>query len=774
MSHPLLATGLDRWICWALVPDPTAPKPRKVPTHPQTGHPVDPTDPRQWMTYPMASTWATHAGLNLGYVFAPGDGLFFLDLDDCLGPDGQWQAHALHVLSQFPGAAIEVSVSGRGLHVFGRFTGALEHSNKNRALRMELYTRDRFCAIGTQARGDVNTDHTAVLQSMAAQLFPPRAGLDDEWTDGPCEGYTGAFDDAELVRRALRSETAATAFGAGASFKALWEADADVLGQAFPSSSGQSYDASSADLALASRLAFWTGKDCARIERLMLESGLRRDKWDARPEYLQGTIIRAVSGCQQVYSRVEGETTLDGAPASIVYDETTGIATIDGYPYVAPDKLKEQFAGYVWVESVDRILSPDGRLLDESRFKKRHHARVYALDHTNTKTTTNAHKAFTESQCFDFPQANELCFHPNNHERIIKADDGTLRANIWTDPKVKRVAGDPAPLLRHIRKLLPNGDDAETVLAYMAACVQHQDHKFTWCVLLQGVQGCGKSLLTQVLSKAIGDRYTHVLKGAELTKDFNGWLSKSIVVVVEDLFISDSRSWMLEKIKPMITAEYLQIERKGIDQTMEYNCANFILTTNHKDAIPLDANERRFCILYCAQQKEEHLARDGLTGQYFDGFFRWLNTGGYAICAEYLATCEIPDHLNPATACTRAPKSSSYREALNTSQSVEAQIILEAIEAEEPGLRGGWLSSLSMVHILERRGVRQIAPRKLGKIAGDLGFVFHPQLSGGRASHAILSEGGRPKLYILDGHPAMTAQDPTREYERCQGYTPKE
>lgn len=84
--------------------------------------------------------------------------------------------------------------------------------------------------------------------------------------------------------------------------RALWTADADTLGKLYPSSTGQPYDASGADAAFASIAAFWTGGDCERIKRLMLQSALARDKWEQRPYYLDTTIINAVNHTKNVYT----------------------------------------------------------------------------------------------------------------------------------------------------------------------------------------------------------------------------------------------------------------------------------------------------------------------------------------------------------------------------------------------------------------------------------------------------------------------------------------
>ena len=102
------------------------------------------------------------------------------------------------------------------------------------------------------------------------------------WSDAPVEGYGGPADDEELIKLAMASgkRSAAAAFGQGenVTFADLWTANADVLGRKWPSATGP-YDASMADAALASHLAYWTGKDMERTRALMLRSGLAREKW---------------------------------------------------------------------------------------------------------------------------------------------------------------------------------------------------------------------------------------------------------------------------------------------------------------------------------------------------------------------------------------------------------------------------------------------------------------------------------------------------------------
>ncbi len=94
--------------------------------------------------------------------------------------------------------------------------------------------------------------------------------LDEEWTDKPRADWTGQTEDDALIRDALESRGSARAiFGDRATFRDLWEANEDELSEAFPSASGDTYDRSRADMALAFRLMRRTGQNCDRTLRLM-------------------------------------------------------------------------------------------------------------------------------------------------------------------------------------------------------------------------------------------------------------------------------------------------------------------------------------------------------------------------------------------------------------------------------------------------------------------------------------------------------------------------
>lgn len=279
---------------------------QKFPVSPHTGETVNAHDPAHHVDRATADAQAAARGLGVALVLTAGDPLFALDLDHCLR-DGQWSPRAVELCQRFAGAYVEVGYSGDGLHIIGSYTGPEPaHGCKNVAEGLELYTSGRFIALtGSGARGSMDADQTLALYQTIHDLFPaPAGGTGGEVPDeGPRSDWDGHADDDDLLAAALESGGARAVFGHGVTFADLWHGDEDALGRQWPDpEQGRAFDASHADAALAQHLAFWTGCDTGRMERLMRRSELAREKWE-RADYLPRTIARACERQTEVHQR---------------------------------------------------------------------------------------------------------------------------------------------------------------------------------------------------------------------------------------------------------------------------------------------------------------------------------------------------------------------------------------------------------------------------------------------------------------------------------------
>jgi hypothetical protein len=701
-------------------------------------------------------------GSGTGFVFTDGDPFFFLDIDGAYDPvTQQWSAVAVELCTRLAGAAVEVSMSGTGLHIIGRTAKPLDHACKNTPKGLELYTRARFVALtGLNSQGSADFDCTAALAAVVADYFVPSVTGDvADWTMEPVAEYTGPADDEALIAKALASGQR--------TFQDLWTANGDALGRKWPPNKHvEAFDASSADMALANMLAFWTGKNCDRMQRLMERSELNRSKWHVRPTYLSDTIKQACAFVQVVYTAKAEPAPLMEPPAPEVMlaaATKTGRKLREvGREFMGPAEQLEYFDQCFYDNTTKLVYSlPKNTAFEKGSFDINYGGHMFILDQAGSKSTDSAWEAYTKSRV-NIPQiVDALCFRPELSPGELVSDGQRLYVNSYVPHIVRRVAGDPAPFLNHLAKLFPDENDRKIILCYMASMAQNPGHKFQWWPVIQGCEGNGKSLIGVLMTAILGEQYTHLPNAHKMAKqgsNFNSWIYRKLLIVVEEIMLANKRDF-LEEFKVVVTAKRIEIEGKGVNQFTGDNRVNGYLFTNHKDGVPITIDTRRYAVFFTPQQEAEDLARDGLTTQYFRGLVDWIEGDGAAIMAEYLLSMQIEAEYDPAKLSIRAPKTTSTAEAIVQSLGRAEQEILDAINEGRPGFSGGWVSSKYLDQLLDQ--IKAPVPRnKRRGMMKALGYDYHPALTDGRTNDPVTPDAAKPRLYVNAGHLALNLKEP--------------
>lgn len=801
-SLPPALLPLGAWpqfVTWIAAPHPQKPgKLNKFPTDWGSGSVVDAHNPAYWTSavcaLAMADTQDRGHGAGAGFVFTDTDPYFFLDIDGAWDPvAGQWSPIAQELCARLAGAAVEVSLSGTGLHIIGRTTKPVDHAKKNTLLGLELYTTKRFVALtGLNATGSCDVDCTAALAAVVAQYFPPTVTGDwAGWTHEAVPEYTGPEDDDELVRKAMgtAARSAAAAFGgpgADVTFADLWEARVDPLGRKWPHDH-KPFDASNADMALANMLAFWTGKNCERMERLMLGSALNREKWHSRPTYLADTIVKACAFVQTVYTAAK-------TPAPVVPppppEEMAQAAQATKRKLRDPNRefmgameQLEYFAGCYYDNQTEQIYSlAHNTVFSKSAFDVNFGGHLFILDPSSQKTTDSAWEAYTRSRVNVPVIVDGLCFRPELEPGALVTVGNRVYVNSYVPHQPRLCRDSPAKFLDHVAKLLPEPNDQKLLLSYLAAMAQNPGVKFQWWPVVQGAEGNGKTILISVMTHLMGSEYTHLPNTHKMAKsgsNFNSWIYRKLFIGMEEIMLAHKRDF-LDEFKVVVTNDRIEIEGKGQNQFMGDNRVNGILCTNHKEGVPITVDTRRYGIFYTAQQTAEDLARDGMTPAYFMDLWDWVKgKGAYlaqgadygaACVAQYLLDLEIEEGFNPARLSTRAPRTSSTDEALVASLGRAEQEVLDAIEEGRVGFAGGWVSSIYLDMLLDQ--IKAAVPRnKRREMMARLGYDYHPLLKDGRANGVVMPDARKPRLYIKSGHLSRnleSAQEVAAAYTKAQ------
>ena len=544
----------------------------------------------------------------VGYVFTAADGFFFLDIDNCL-VEGKWSDVAMRLLGLLPGAAVEVSVSGKGLHVFGR--GSIpQHSCKNIPLGLELYHESRFVALtGTGAVGSATTDCTEGLAALVRDYFPPSSTVEFAWTDLkiPVE------QDGPLLERMQRTSSAAGMFGGKATFADLWNANATVLAKSYPDSGDRLYDASSADMALCQHLAFWTKKDCARMWRLAWNSALVRDKWRDRPEYVRDTILAACARQQDVY---KGDET---APAPAVSPSLSlAPATPDNgngvYRRLRPDQFVFYAPGNEYI-----MLSTNDSWKREALLKELPKEEVDAIDIQRR----------VHCRAWD-PLEPQFIFNRVMSIGTAGWQDVPDSTTMNTYQPATITLGDPAqaaPWLAQCSRLYK--EHWHHMVSYFSFLRQHPGVKINHGILMGGNPGVGKDSILKGVEWAIGSQNLKEVSPAGIFGDFTPWTKCILLRVNEVHDLGDNghgsinRTAFYERMKIVLAAppDTLTFNDKHVKSYPVRNCCGVVLTSNHEvGAMYVPDDDRRIFAVWSDAERPEYTDEQWIAyWDWFDG-----------------------------------------------------------------------------------------------------------------------------------------------------------
>lgn len=752
--------NLKQWITWNLIPVGGQIKPAKVPFCFKTNRKINAHDPANWMTFTEAKVQCE----NVGFVLTPNDPYFCIDLDSC-AVNGEWSQFSKDVMTWFPGAYVEVSYSQNGLHIFGKYDGVLpEHKSKVKfgQSSLELYSTGRFIAYTEiHCSGDCNTDCTVNLNKYINQYMVP----DHNQNNGPMpvrssEKYGGFLkpdpewlgpeDDDELLRRMLKSKKSVNSHLNGkATFKDLWENNVEVLEESYPDPTGKHpYDRSSADMSLFLILAFWTGRNGPRMERIARKSALKRDKWDEHKDYLSGANYTIHKVCLK-------NTDIYQDPKLLV-EKTAKASGNHNYlitsQFLPVNEQVEYFDGCVYILDRNCIFTPEQGVLKPEQFNSWYGGKIFAMTIDGKTVTKKPFEVFTLSQGYTFPKVSGSCFRPEHKKGEIIDINELKYVNTYIPVKTAYAHGNVEPLIFLSKTLFKNKIDWKNIMSYGASANQNPGVKFRWCPVIQGVQGNGKSLFMKCIAYGIGEKFVFYPQANDIGNKFNSFMDGKLMIIVDEVDTFNKLE-MINALKPLITNDRIAIQAKGVDTIMTDNRANFMMATNHKNAVSKTKNDRRYAIFYTAQQEMEDLVRDGLTPEFFKYFMNWYdNENGNNNAAGYLQNFQIEDAFNPAILSLVAPQTSSTNEAIQTSKSIVYQEIKEAIEQGTYGFRGDWISSYALTMLLESKRLVKFLPLSKRKaMLAELGYIPMPWVANGRASGQLACDGNtRPILYVKE------------------------
>lgn len=150
---------LPRWVRWSG---------RKVPLTP-SGQAASSTNPATWSSHRQV-TAAKSVGAGVGFVLN-GDGIVCIDLDDCLDATGEPSEPVQRLLELAGATYVEVSPSGRGLHIWGRAAVVHGRCLTVQGCPVEVYPSGRYITVTGRPFGAAPST-LGDLGPLVAELLP--------------------------------------------------------------------------------------------------------------------------------------------------------------------------------------------------------------------------------------------------------------------------------------------------------------------------------------------------------------------------------------------------------------------------------------------------------------------------------------------------------------------------------------------------------------------------------------------------------------------------
>jgi Family of unknown function (DUF5906)/Primase C terminal 2 (PriCT-2) len=239
--------------------------------------------------------------------------------------------------------------------------------------------------------------------------------------------------------------------------------------------------------------------------------------------------------------------------------------------------------------------------------------------------------------------------------KFFHLDNGSEYANIFRPGTIQAPANytqaDLAAIerfKRHVMHLCGNRQWLyDYLMFWFAYNIQHPGRKILVTPLIIGFPGAGKSFFQKFLEKMLGLENVGIVVSAELRSQFNGYAMGRCVNIMPEVLISGlSGRDSLELIKPVLTDDIISVVRKGQDAITVPNTTNYLGFSNHPDALPIDADDRRWLVIkspYATIEEFEEVV--GPRKAYFDSLFDGLDNHSPALF-KFFSEMVIPDSFD--------------------------------------------------------------------------------------------------------------------------------
>ena len=357
---------------------------------------------------------------------------------------------------------------------------------------------------------------------------------------------------------------------------------------------------------------------------------------------------KLVKAIQDRYKEMSGiRIPISGVRQSISNDNT-----VNG-KFISDDEQPPWCKDWIYVNSHGGFINLKTlKLYKSESFNNKNGKFVPSLNDSGTKTSATkyvADKGFVD-------QVETMAYLPTCSDVICEIDGSRILnsfnpASVPVEAEIFTSEGIDAIRMvkKHIKFICGNNENAGILTQWLAHQIQHPGVKILWAPVIQSIQGVGKSFFAELLRICLGDVNVGTVSPTQITSDFNGWATNTVVNILEELRVKGrNRHEAVNALKPLITDRMIQINIKGVSPYLTYNTANYMCFTNDKDAIPMNMDDRRWWVIFVSISSLEDMKEivGENTETYFPKLFNAVRTFGDEIRKWFLEYNITKEFLN--------------------------------------------------------------------------------------------------------------------------------
>ena len=280
-----------------------------------------------------------------------------------------------------------------------------------------------------------------------------------------------------------------------------------------------------------------------------------------------------------------------------------------------PEDMDALFQNWGYVNDLSRFI----RLTDRQMFTAEQFSTLHAHIGQFWKAETRASTQWlrnTTARAATF--ADRATYRPGK-PLFVREADGRKALNLWRPSTVAPASevsdGDVGIWLTHMQKMIPDAHQLDTVLDWMGTVLRGE--KPNWAVLVGGGQGIGKDVGFLPFVHALGMHNTKVIGPDDLRGGYTDWAANAQLVLIEEMK-NYEKNEVSNRLKSYITCppEEVRVNAKYVPQYQVPNTAAYLFFTNHKDALSLENDDRRFFVVWSDMIPEPD--------EYYDALGPWV------------------------------------------------------------------------------------------------------------------------------------------------------